>query len=131
MIGGLRAMRDGDAVVLHELPRRPCAPAHRGLRRPRLRRLRGARPALVALRLPDRVRRRAARAAGLRPDDLRHTFGADRSPPAGLRQLRIAETEKYAHVTFFFNGGREEPFAGEERILVPTPRSPPTTCSRR
>jgi 2,3-bisphosphoglycerate-independent phosphoglycerate mutase len=41
---------------------------------------------------------------------------------AGGRQLRCAETEKYAHVTFFFNGGREEPFAGEERILVPSPR---------
>lgn len=41
---------------------------------------------------------------------------------AGLRQLRIAETEKYAHVTFFFNGGREEPFAGEERVLIPSPK---------
>lgn len=41
---------------------------------------------------------------------------------AGLTQLRCAETEKFAHVTFFFNGGREEPFAGEERALVPSPR---------
>ncbi len=41
---------------------------------------------------------------------------------AGMTQLRIAETEKYAHVTFFFNGGEEAPFAGEERILVPSPR---------
>jgi 2,3-bisphosphoglycerate-independent phosphoglycerate mutase len=40
----------------------------------------------------------------------------------GLRQLRIAETEKYAHVTFFFNGGQETPFPLEERILVPSPR---------
>ena len=39
----------------------------------------------------------------------------------GIRQLRIAETEKYAHVTFFFNGGVEEPFSGENRILVPSP----------
>mgnify|MGYP001549399836 FL=1 len=39
----------------------------------------------------------------------------------GLKQLRIAETEKYAHVTFFFSGGREAPYAGEERILVPSP----------
>ncbi len=38
------------------------------------------------------------------------------------RQLHIAETEKYAHVTFFFNGGRETPFAGEDRILVPSPK---------
>jgi 2,3-bisphosphoglycerate-independent phosphoglycerate mutase len=40
----------------------------------------------------------------------------------GLRQLRLAETEKYAHVTFFFNGGREDVFEGEERILVPSPK---------
>ncbi|MCH7673110.1 MAG: 2,3-bisphosphoglycerate-independent phosphoglycerate mutase [Proteobacteria bacterium] len=40
----------------------------------------------------------------------------------GKTQLRIAETEKYAHVTFFFNGGREEPFAGEDRILIPSPQ---------
>ncbi|MGD9637952.1 MAG: 2,3-bisphosphoglycerate-independent phosphoglycerate mutase [Alphaproteobacteria bacterium] len=41
---------------------------------------------------------------------------------SGLTQLRIAETEKYAHVTFFFNGGEEKEFAGEERILVPSPK---------
>ncbi len=41
---------------------------------------------------------------------------------AGLRQLHIAETEKYAHVTYFFNGGREEPFPGEDRVLVPSPK---------
>jgi 2,3-bisphosphoglycerate-independent phosphoglycerate mutase len=44
----------------------------------------------------------------------------------GLRQLHVAETEKYAHVTYFFNGGREEPFAGEERALVPSPRDVPS-----
>jgi 2,3-bisphosphoglycerate-independent phosphoglycerate mutase len=41
---------------------------------------------------------------------------------AGLRQLRIAETEKYAHVTFFFNGGSDKQFEGEERVLVPSPK---------
>ena len=41
---------------------------------------------------------------------------------AGKKQLHIAETEKYAHVTFFFNGGREAPFEGEDRILVPSPK---------
>ncbi len=40
----------------------------------------------------------------------------------GLRQLRIAETEKYAHVTYFFNGGAEEPFANEDRVLIPSPK---------
>ncbi len=41
---------------------------------------------------------------------------------AGLKQLHCAETEKYAHVTYFFNGGKEQPFAGEDRILVPSPQ---------
>ncbi len=41
---------------------------------------------------------------------------------AGKRQLRLAETEKYPHVTYFMNGGREEPFAGEDRVLVPSPK---------
>ncbi|MDR0454621.1 MAG: 2,3-bisphosphoglycerate-independent phosphoglycerate mutase [Deferribacteraceae bacterium] len=45
---------------------------------------------------------------------------------AGLKQLRIAETEKYAHVTYFFNGGSETPFENEERVLVPSPRDVPT-----
>jgi len=44
----------------------------------------------------------------------------------GLKQLRIAETEKYAHVTFFFNGGVEQVFDGEERILIPSPKEFPT-----
>ena len=44
----------------------------------------------------------------------------------GLRQLHMAETEKYAHVTYFFNGGREDEWAGETRILVPSPRDVPT-----
>ncbi len=54
-------------------------------------------------------------------DNLTHIFGeiiADN----GLTQLRIAETEKYAHVTYFVNGGREQPFANEDRILVPSPK---------
>ena len=45
---------------------------------------------------------------------------------AGLHQLHVAETEKYAHVTFFFNGGREAPFPNEERLLVPSPKDVPT-----
>ena len=57
------------------------------------------------------------------PENLRQTFG-EVVAEAGLRQLRIAETEKYAHVTFFFSGGEEKPFAGEERILIPSPKVP-------
>jgi 2,3-bisphosphoglycerate-independent phosphoglycerate mutase len=55
------------------------------------------------------------------PENLNDSFGEVVSR-AGLTQLRIAETEKYAHVTFFFNGGRETVFPGEERILVPSPK---------
>jgi len=54
-------------------------------------------------------------------EDIAHTLGQTVSE-LGLAQLRIAETEKYAHVTYFLNCGREEPFPGEERILVPSPR---------
>ncbi len=54
------------------------------------------------------------------PDRMRNVFGEYLSK-LGMRQLRIAETEKYAHVTFFFNGGEEDPFEGEDRILVPSP----------
>jgi 2,3-bisphosphoglycerate-independent phosphoglycerate mutase len=55
------------------------------------------------------------------PQQPANTFG-EVVGAAGLRQLRIAETEKYAHVTYFFNGGREAPFPGEERCLVPSPK---------
>jgi 2,3-bisphosphoglycerate-independent phosphoglycerate mutase len=55
------------------------------------------------------------------PEELRNILGQVLAD-AGKTQLRIAETEKYAHVTFFFNGGVEEPFPGEERCLIPSPK---------
>jgi 2,3-bisphosphoglycerate-independent phosphoglycerate mutase len=55
-----------------------------------------------------------------------HDTGAELLSKRGLRQLHAAETEKYAHVTYFFNGGREEPWPGEQRILVPSPRDVPS-----
>ena len=55
------------------------------------------------------------------PEKLENIFGEVVSK-AGLTQLRIAETEKYAHVTFFFNGGEERLFKGEDRILIPSPK---------
>ncbi|MFN3851187.1 MAG: 2,3-bisphosphoglycerate-independent phosphoglycerate mutase [Spirosomataceae bacterium] len=54
-------------------------------------------------------------------DNLNNTLG-EVVARAGKNQIRIAETEKYPHVTFFFSGGREEPFAGESRILCPSPK---------
>lgn len=56
-------------------------------------------------------------------ENLTNTFGEVISEK-GLKQLRIAETEKYAHVTYFFNGGKEEPFKGEDRCLIPSPKIP-------
>lgn len=55
------------------------------------------------------------------PQTLTHILGEHVSQ-LGLRQLRIAETEKYAHVTFFFNGGVETPYPGEDRVLIPSPK---------
>jgi len=55
------------------------------------------------------------------PQSMEHILG-NVMADAGLRNLRTAETEKYAHVTFFFNGGTEKPFAGEERILTASPK---------
>jgi 2,3-bisphosphoglycerate-independent phosphoglycerate mutase len=54
-------------------------------------------------------------------DDLKNTLG-EVLQENGLKQIRIAETEKYPHVTFFFSGGREVPFEGEKRIMVPSPK---------
>lgn len=55
------------------------------------------------------------------PKNLKNNFLGQIISEKGLKQFRLAETEKYAHVTYFFNGGREEPFAGEDRQLIPSP----------
>lgn len=59
------------------------------------------------------------------PKDIQNTLGEVISK-AGLSQLRVAETEKYPHVTYFLNGGEEIPFKGEDRVLIPSPRDVPT-----
>ena len=121
VIDGAQPMRDGDAVVFmnfradraRQITSAFVSPTFDGFdaRRPKLSRF-------VCLTEYD-AKLPAAVAFG--PDDLRHTLG-ELLADAGLTQLRIAETEKYAHVTFFLSGGREEPFTGEERILVPSPK---------
>ncbi|MFA4845538.1 MAG: 2,3-bisphosphoglycerate-independent phosphoglycerate mutase [Patescibacteria group bacterium] len=55
------------------------------------------------------------------PEKIEHTL-AETICKAGLKQLHIAETEKYAHVTFFLNGTKEDPFPGEERVIIPSPK---------
>lgn len=59
------------------------------------------------------------------PQTMKHILG-EVAAAAGLKQLRAAETEKYPHVTFFFNGGLEEPFPGEDRYLAVSPKEVPT-----
>ena len=125
IIGGYAGMADGDGLLManfrpdraREILTALVDPAFDGFRR--------ARPVAFAAALGM-----TSYSAALEPfmavlfgkDELTGILGqvvAD----AGLTQLRIAETEKYAHVTFFLNGGREAKFAGEERILVPSPKA--------
>lgn len=121
VLDGAAPMRDGDAVVFmnfradraRQLTAAFVDPAFAGFqaRRPRLSRYVG---------LTEYDAKLPAHAA-FAPDDLAHTLG-ELVSAQGMAQLRIAETEKYAHVTFFFSGGREEAYPGEERILVPSPK---------
>ena len=120
-IGGGVPMRDGDAVVFmnfradraRQLTAAFVAPGFDGFdaRRPRLSRFTCLTEYDATLPAP----------VAFAPDDLRDTLG-EVLAAAGLSQLRIAETEKYAHVTFFFSGGRESPYDGEQRILIPSPK---------
>jgi len=82
---------------------------------------RGERPKLVEFVTFTDYEKDFALPVAFPPQTLTHILGEEVSRH-GLLQLRIAETEKYAHVTFFFNGGREEPLPGEERVLIPSPR---------
>jgi len=124
VIEGYRGMADGDGILMANF------------RADRVRQILAALldPAFAGFARPRTVK--FAAAAGMTeystalkplmttlfpPDPLRHVLGAVVAE-AGLKQLRIAETEKYAHVTFFLNGGEERQYQGEERILVPSPK---------
>jgi len=82
---------------------------------------RGHLPHLAALVTFTRYDKHFTLPVAFPPQSLTHILGEEVSSH-GLKQLRIAETEKYAHVTYFFNGGREEPFPLEERALIPSPK---------
>jgi 2,3-bisphosphoglycerate-independent phosphoglycerate mutase len=122
-IAGAQPMRDGDAVVFmnfradraRQLSSAFVSPAFDGfgdgVRRPALARY-------VCLTEYDAT---LPAPVAFAPDNLANTLG-EVLGAHGLTQLRIAETEKYAHVTFFLSGGREAPYPGEERILVPSPK---------
>ena len=116
-------VRDGDALIFfnfrpdraREITRAFTDPAFAGFERPLL-------PAVRFVCLTEYDPTIPAPIAY--PKGLPSCVLADVIAEAGLRQLHIAETEKYAHVTFFFNGGVEVPKQGEERILVPSPKVP-------
>ncbi len=123
-IGGYQGMRDGDGLFIanfradrvREIAAALLDPEFAGFVRPR--RIAFA-AALGLVEYSADLNRFLG--ALFPPEDLSDTFG-EVIAKSGLKQLRIAETEKYAHVTFFFNGGRETVFPGEERVLVPSPK---------
>jgi len=114
------SIQDGDAVLhmnfrpdrARELTYALTVPGFDGFARPRV-------PRDLAYVCLTRYDEKLALPVAFPPPSILETLG-DVYAEAGLRQLRIAETEKYAHVTYFFSGGREAPLAGEERCLVPS-----------
>ena len=122
-IGDYTGMRDGDGLLManfrsdraREILAALVEPDFDGFVRPRT-------VSLIAAGMVEYSAALNAHMPALLPAlDVEATLG-ELIARAGLSQLRIAETEKYAHVTFFFSGGREAPFPAEERILVPSPK---------
>ena len=120
--GPATTIDSGDAVIFfnfrsdraREITRALTASDFEGFRRP-------AQPQLAAYVCMTEYDETFALPVAFPPESLHNLLG-EVIAEAGLKQLRIAETEKYAHVTFFFNGGMETPFPGEERVLVPSPQ---------
>jgi 2,3-bisphosphoglycerate-independent phosphoglycerate mutase len=124
VIEGYAGIKDGDGVLManfradrvREILAALVDPGFAGFQRRRVVRL------AACLGMSEYSSDLAKRMTVLFPaSELTHTLG-ELVSEAGLKQLRIAETEKYAHVTFFFNGGEEREFKGEDRILVPSPK---------
>src|SRR5690606_29239335 len=121
VIDGAAPMRDGDAVVFMNFRADRARQLTAAFVAPDFDGFETRRPALSNFTCLTEYDASIPVPLAFPPDDLRNTLG-EVLGANGLAQLRIAETEKYAHVTFFFNGGREAPFPGEERILVPSPK---------
>ena len=121
ILDNAQSMRDGDAVVFMNFRADRARQLTAAFIEPGFDGFVARRPALSRFVCLSEYDAKLPASLAFAPDDLRHTFG-EIVADAGLAQLRIAETEKYAHVTFFFSGGREDMFAGEERILVPSPQ---------
>ena len=121
VLDGAQPMRDGDAVVFMNFRADRARQLTAAFVDPAFDGFAARRPALARFVCLSEYDAKLPAPVAFGPDDLRHTFG-EVLADAGLTQLRIAETEKYAHVTFFFSGGREALFPGEERILIPSPQ---------
>jgi 2,3-bisphosphoglycerate-independent phosphoglycerate mutase len=121
------AMRDGDSVIFFNYRSDRAREISRALTEPDFHdfdRGRGFKPsAFAGMATYDKNLKHVG--VAYLPQNLNHIFG-EWLESHQLSQFRIAETEKYAHVTFFFNGGRENPFQNEERILIPSPKEVPT-----
>jgi 2,3-bisphosphoglycerate-independent phosphoglycerate mutase len=124
VIGGYTGMRDGDALLcfnfradrVREIMAALLDPAFTGFERPPVPHLVGA-----AGMTQYSVALDALLDTLFPPQSMRDLLGGVVSA-AGRTQLRMAETEKYPHVTYFFNGGEETPFPGEDRVMVPSPK---------
>jgi 2,3-bisphosphoglycerate-independent phosphoglycerate mutase len=115
-------VRDGDAIVFFNFRADRAREITRAFTDPQFKDFdRVAVPSLSAYVCMTEYDKTFGLPVAFGPTDLTEIFPEIVSR-AGLKQLRCAETEKYAHVTFFFNGGRELTFPGEDRILVPSPR---------
>ncbi|MFC3814371.1 2,3-bisphosphoglycerate-independent phosphoglycerate mutase [Lysobacter sp. GCM10012299] len=121
VIEGSVPMADGDAVVFMNFRADRARQLTAAFVSPTFDGFQARRPALSRFVCLTEYDARLPAPVAFGPDDLRNTLG-EVLAANGLKQLRIAETEKYAHVTFFFSGGREDPYEGETRILVPSPK---------
>jgi 2,3-bisphosphoglycerate-independent phosphoglycerate mutase len=121
VIDGGHQVADGDAVVFINFRADRARQLTRALVEPGFDGFECRRPELSAMVTMTRYQDDLPTAVAFEPQTFDHLLGAELAA-AGLRQLRIAETEKYAHVTYFFNGGMEQVFDGEARKLIPSPK---------
>ncbi|RFF30942.1 2,3-bisphosphoglycerate-independent phosphoglycerate mutase [Wenzhouxiangella sediminis] len=121
VIGGGRRVADGDAVIFINFRADRARQLTRAFVEPGFDGFECRRPRLSAMVTMTRYQDDLPVDVAFDKQHFEHLFGAELAA-AGLRQLRIAETEKYAHVTYFFNGGEEKVFEGEDRKLIPSPK---------
>lgn len=120
LIGDGAAIEDGDAVIFFNFRADRARQFCQALVAPGFDGFEARRPTLSVLTTMTAYIEGLPAAVAFPPTRLEHLLGGELAD-AGLRQLRIAETEKYAHVTYFFNGGEEQVFDGEDRALIPSP----------